>query len=265
MISAPRRNRLGAAATVNHSGVMHLDGRRILVTGGSSGIGRALVRGFSQEGARVWTVARRRDHLDETIAGLASDRTHTVAGDITDPATRQAIVDRIESVTGGLDVVLHAAGILGPPGTALATYPEDAWRRVFEVNMTSAHLLHQSLVHLLMNGVHPTVIGVSSGVGRTGRAGWGMYAVSKFALEGWLETLADEWKEVGRVYSVNPGATATVMRAVAVPDEDPASIPSPDDLLPVFLHLARSDCRIVSGERLNARDWIGVDPWSDGT
>jgi len=244
---------------------MHLDGRRILVTGGSSGIGRTLVRGFSQEGAHVWTSARRGEELDATVVGLVADRTHSVAGDITHPTTRQAIVDSIEASTQGLDVVVHAAGILGPPRTRLADYPEDEWRRVFEVNMTGVHLLHQALAHLLANGIHPTVIGVSSGVGRTGRAGWGMYAVSKHALEGWLETLADEWKDVGRVYSVNPGGTATDMRAAAVPDEDPASIQSPEAILPVFLHLARTDCSISSGERIDARDWIGTDPWSDQT
>jgi len=243
---------------------MHLDGRRILVTGGSSGIGRALVRGYSREGARVWTVARRPDHLDETIAGLAADRTHAVTGDLTDRTTRQAIVDSIGSRAPGLDVVVHAAGILGPPHTPLAHYPEDEWRAVFEVNMTAVHLLHQALVHLLIEGQHPTVIGVSSGVGRISRAGWGMYAVSKFALEGWLETLADEWKDVGRVYSVNPGGTATGMRAAALPDEDPTTIPATVDILPVFFHLARPGCRISSGARLDARDWIGVDPWPDG-
>ena len=241
---------------------MGLDGRRILVTGASSGIGRALVRGYSQAGARVWAIARRGDHLKETVVGLAPDRTHSVQGDITDPAARQAVRDSIESWSSGIDVVVHAAGILGPPKTPLKDYPEDVWRRVFEVNVTAVQLLHQSLSRLLGNGLDPTVIGVSSGVGRRGRAGWGVYAVSKFALEGWLEILADEWQDTGRVYSVNPGATATGMRAAAAPDEDPASIPSTDDILPVFLHLAQADCRIPSGERLQARDWIGRDPWS---
>lgn len=256
------RCQLGSAASVNHSEAMHLDGRRILVTGGSSGIGRALLRAYSREGARLWTVARRARKLDEATAGLAQDRTHALTGDITHPTTRQEIAASIEAHSPGLDVVVHAAGILGPPHTALADYPEDAWRRVFEVNMTAVHLLHRLLVPFLAVGVNPTVIGVSSGVGRAGRAGWGMYAVSKFALEGWLETLADEWGSLGRVYSVNPGGTATGMRAAAVPDEDPSSIPSTEDILPVFLYLARPDCRIPSGERVDARTWIGVDPWA---
>ena len=88
-----------------------------------------------------------------------------------------------------------------------------------------------------------------------------MYAISKFALEGWMEVLADEWD--GRVYSINPGGTATPMRAAAMPDEDPSTIPSPSDIAPVFLHLAHPDAPEPSGTRFEARTWVGVDPWDD--
>ena len=100
------------------------------------------------------------------------------------------------------------------------------------------HFLHQRLAGFLEHGHRPAVIGLSSTVGRRGRAGWGMYAVSKHALEGWLQVLADEWGERGRVYSVNPGATRTPMRAAAVPGEDPATLPRPEDIAPLFLRLA---------------------------
>jgi hypothetical protein len=64
------------------------------------------------------------------------------------------------------------------------------------------------------------------------------------------------------VYSVNPGATRTAMRAAAVPDEDPAAVPSPDDVTPLFLRLAHPDAPEASGARLDARDWLGQDPWA---
>jgi NAD(P)-dependent dehydrogenase (short-subunit alcohol dehydrogenase family) len=86
-----------------------------------------------------------------------------------------------------------------------------------------------------------------------------MYAVSKFALEGWLEVLDAEFP--GRVYSVNPGGTRTPMRAAAVPDEDPATLPTPDEIAPIFLRLAHPSCPEPSGAKLEARDWIGRDPW----
>jgi NAD(P)-dependent dehydrogenase (short-subunit alcohol dehydrogenase family) len=165
---------------------------------------------------------------------------------------------------GALDVVVHAAGALGVVGAAasLDRYPEPEWRRVLEVNLTAVQMLHQRLAGFLARGDRPAVIGLSSTVGRRGRGGWGAYAVSKHALEGWLAVLADEWGDAGRVYSVNPGATRTPMRAVAMPAEDPATLPSPEDIAPLFLRLAHPASPEPTGARLEARDWIGRDPWA---
>jgi NAD(P)-dependent dehydrogenase (short-subunit alcohol dehydrogenase family) len=90
-----------------------------------------------------------------------------------------------------------------------------------------------------------------------------MYAVSKHALEGWLGTLAGEFD--GRVFSVNPGGTRTPMRATAVPDEDPSVLPTPADIAPIFLRLAHPDTPVPTGAQLDARDFIGSDPWADLT
>lgn len=87
-----------------------------------------------------------------------------------------------------------------------------------------------------------------------------MYAISKAALEGWLEVLADEW--AGPVFSVNPGGTATPMRAEAMPTEDPTTIPTPADIMPIFLRLAGPSPGAPTGRKFDARDFIGTDPWS---
>ncbi len=86
-----------------------------------------------------------------------------------------------------------------------------------------------------------------------------MYAISKAGLENWLEVLADEWD--GRVYSVNPGGTATPMRAEAMPEEEPTTIPTPTDIAPIFLRLAAAGVTEPSGSKFDARDFIDVDPW----
>jgi len=237
-----------------------LDGRRIVVTGGSSGIGRALTIAYASAGARVWTVARREAPLLDTVAACPAGRASAIVADLLTDAGRRAVATAIDHAGGVLDVAVHAAGALGPIGVPLARYPTEAWHEVFAANVTAVHLLHQGLASLLDAGSSPAVIGLSSTVGRSGRAGWGMYSVSKFALEGWLSILADEWPD-GRVYSVNPGGTRTPMRAAARPDEDPATIPSPEDVAPLFLRLAHPDAPEPSGARLEAREWIGRDPW----
>jgi len=236
-----------------------LTDRRILVTGASSGIGRGLTLAYARAGARVWAVARSEPGL-ETVAEEAGGRVAPVPADLTTPAGRRAVVAAIDHDGGRLDVVVHAAGLLGPVGVGLSDYPEEAWRSVFELNVTAVHLLHQQVAPRFAGATAPTVIGLASTVGRRPRALWGMYAVSKHALEGWLGTLAEEWVE-GRVYSVNPGGTRTPMRAEARPDEDPATVPSPDEVAPLFLRLAHPGAPEPSGAVLEARDWIGRDPW----
>lgn len=234
-----------------------LSGRNIVVTGGSNGIGRGLAVAFARHGARVWAIGRNPASLEDVAE---SGQVTPLAADLTTEGGRRAVATAIEHDGGRLDVAVHAAGLLGPVGVPLADYPEDDWRAVFEINVTAVHLLHQILQRHLDRGTAPTVIGLASTVGRQPRGGWGMYAVSKHALEGWLGTLAQEWHS-GRVYSVNPGGTRTPMRAAARPDEDPATVPTPEEIAPLFLRLAHPAAPEPSGAVLEARDWIGRDPW----
>lgn len=226
--------------------------RTILVTGASSGIGRQLCRSYADEGAAVIGTARRMEELAETAADRP--KIATIAADL---ATHEGRSTVRSGLSQPLDVVVHAAGALGPK-VPLAEYPEDAWAEVFHVNLTAVQRLHQALLPWMTP--EATIIGVSSSVGRQGRTPWGMYAISKAALENWTEILAQEWE--GNVYSVNPGGTATPMRAEAQPDEDPSTIPSPAEIMPVFLHLARVDCEVPTGSKLSARDWLDKDPFA---
>ena len=234
--------------------MQRLAGRSILVTGASSGIGRQLCRSYAAEGAQVLGAARRLEQLEETRGddpGIS-----VVAADL---GTTEGIA-RVADAVGSqppLDVVVHAAGVLGPK-LPLAEYPDDAWAEVFHLNVTSIQRLHQALLPALAPDA--TIVAVSSSVGRAGLTPWGMYAISKAALENWAEILTQEWE--GRVYSINPGGTATPMRAEAQPEEDPSTIPSAADIMPVFLHVARADCPEPSGSKLSAREWLDRDPWA---
>ncbi len=240
---------------------MDLSGRTILVTGASSGIGAGLCREYAAAGARVFATGRNEPALADLVESFDDRPISSIRADLTTEAGRRAIATAIDHAGGVLDVAVHSAGLLGPPGVALVDYPPEDWDRVFLINVTSVHLLHQQVAPFLARSASPVVIGLSSTVGREGRAGWGMYAISKYALEGWLATLSHEFS--GRVYSVNPGGTRTAMRAAAVPGEDPLTLPTPTEIAPIFLRLAHADAPDPTGSQFDARDWIGSDPWKD--
>ena len=111
------------------------------------------------------------------------------------------------------------------------------------------------MMPLLRAAADASVIFISSSVGRKARAYWGPYAVSKFAIEGLMQVLADEQDGTSeiRVNSVNPGATRTAMRKAAYPAEEPEKNPIPEQIMPVFLYLLGPDSKAVNGQALNAQ------------
>ena len=239
-----------------------LAGRVCLITGSSRGIGLGIARVFADNGAVVTLHGRDKATLRKSLASLPESAKHSyVAADLNSRGGSETLVESVVRLHDKLDVLVHSAGILGPK-TPLASYPEKDWDEVIQVNLTVPFLVTQALLPLLRKGDHPSVIFISSGLGRVGRAEWGAYAVSKFGVEGLTQVWAHELQgENIRVNAVNPGGTRTQMRAAAYPEEDPKTLPAPEDISPVFVWLARADT-LIYGQSLEARDWIGRDPAS---
>ncbi len=234
---------------------MTLDGNVALVTGGGSGIGAAVARAYAREGARIMICGRRAIELEATCRQIALDggRAAAVPADLTRPEDVARLIAAIREAFGQVDVLVNNAGVLGAH-VEIAQYPDDEWDAVIAANLTAVFRLTKAALPLMPNG--GSIINVSSGVGRAGRAGWGAYAVSKFGVEGLSQVLADELRARGiRVNTVNPGGTRTAMRAAAYPREDPATLPTPDEITPVFVYLASDQSRDVTGRSFNAREW----------
>jgi NAD(P)-dependent dehydrogenase (short-subunit alcohol dehydrogenase family) len=230
-----------------------------LITGATRGIGKAVAAAYVREGARVFICARNQQEVAATVREFRFDSTDAqvdgCAGDVGKEADVCRIVDAVIERFHTIDTLINNASLLGPR-VALVQYPLGQWEEVLHVNLHGVFLLSQQVVKRMIAQRHGSIINVSSGVGRVGRARWGAYAVSKFGLEGLTQVLADEVKEFGiRVNSVNPGPTRTAMRAEAYPEEDPLTLPTPEQITPIFVHLASAQSENVTGEMLEAKDW----------
>ncbi|MDZ4343247.1 MAG: SDR family NAD(P)-dependent oxidoreductase [Candidatus Binatia bacterium] len=235
-----------------------ISGKVALITGGSRGIGKAVAAAYAREGARVFICARGEDHLARTVNEIrdAGGEIAGQAGDIGKAKDAQRIVGAAVELYGRIDVLVNNASLLGSR-VAIADYPIADWEEVVRVNLTGVFLLTQQVLQVMIRQRQGSIINVSSGVGRTGKARWGAYACSKAGLEGFTQVLADELKDSGiRVNSVNPAGTRTAMRAEAYPDEDPMTLPTPEEIMPIFLYLASDDSAGVTGKALDAREWM---------
>ena len=245
---------LSEMATKSHA---KLAGKVALVTGGSRGIGKAVATAYAREGAKVVICARKQADLKRAAREIqaAGGEVSWIAADIARSNDVKRLVREANKRYGTIHVLVNNASILGPR-EPITRYPLAAWEEVLKVNLTAQFLVTKEVLRLMILQREGSIINVSSGVGRIGKARWGAYAASKFGVEGFTQVLAEEAKEFNiRVNAVNPGATRTEMRAQAYPEEDPSTLPTPDQITAVFVYLAAADSSGVTGKSFDARDW----------
>jgi len=185
-------------------------GSRAIVTGASSGIGRALALELAREGANLVITARRAERLRELAESIRAVGQHveTVPGDITDPAVRQAVVDAARTALGGLDILVNNAGV-GAMGRFEQASP-DRLRRIMEVNFFALVEMTRVALPLLRQGRQPILVNVSSILGHRGVPHSSEYCASKFAVQGFSEALRAELAAYPiDVSVVSPGTTET--------------------------------------------------------
>jgi NAD(P)-dependent dehydrogenase (short-subunit alcohol dehydrogenase family) len=232
--------------------------RVILVTGATSGIGRAVALALARHGATVLLHGKRRKALEamfEEVTALGAPEPALIELDLAQaqgPAY-QDLTAQIESRYGRLDGLLHNAAILGDRAP-IEHYDIGLWQRVLHVNLNTAFILTRCLLPLLRTSKSASVLFTTSGVGHRGRAYWGAYAVSKFGIEGLAQILADELEQTRiRVNCINPGRTRTQMRTRAFPAEDPSTLPTPASLTGTYLYLLGGESEHVTGGRFDCQ------------
>lgn len=222
--------------------MQRFQGRHVVVTGASSGIGRALSVAFGREGAHVWMGARDEKALAEAAREVdaAGGKGHPARLDVTEDASVAAFAAAVAEGAGeaGVHVLVNNAGI-GARGR-VEEVDAETWRRVLATNLTGPFLVTKAILPLLRKAEgRRQVVNVVSVAGKQAFPGSGTYAASKFGLRGWTEALAGELAEEGiRVTAVLPGYVATPLVGAGKGGPRDAKMIQPADLAKVVLDLA---------------------------
>jgi len=236
-----------------------LVGRVIAITGAGDGIGRAVALACAAHGAEVVlagrTVGKLEKVYDEIVAAGGAEPVIAPL-DLEKATAREydTLADAISTRYGRLDGLLHNAGLLGDLAP-IEHYDVPLWTRVLHVNVTAPFALTQVLLPQLRAAPDASVLFTTSSVGRRGRAYWGAYAVSKFAIEGLSQVLADELDGTTsvRVNAINPGATRTAMRRAAYPAEDPGAVALPAAITAAYVCLLGPASKGMTGLSVDAQ------------
>ena len=186
-----------------------ISGSRMLITGASQGIGRALALAAVQQGAKVLAAARKEDLLQQLKAeAKGSGVLEYVVADVCSPGDRQKMVEAAQSKFGGLDILVNNAGI-GATGH-FADIDFQHLRSIFEVNFFGLTETTRAFLPMLQQGHRPAIVNISSIAGKRGIPARSHYATSKFAVQGFSESIRAELAKDGiDVLIVNPGLTQT--------------------------------------------------------
>lgn len=231
-----------------------LEGRLALVTGASRGIGAATAEALARAGAHVILTARTAGALEEV-----EDRIHQAGGNATiaplDLIEGDSIARLAAAISGrweALDVLVLNAAMLGTL-TPVTAIDAKEFNKVLATNLLAQQALIANFDAMLRKSVSGRVIALTSSVGREPRAYWGAYGASKAALEALVAAYGEEVKNISTIRTaiLDPGATATRMRAKAFPGEDPATLKNPEVVAERIVALAADDFATGHRERVN--------------
>ncbi|MFQ3220259.1 MAG: NAD(P)-dependent dehydrogenase (short-subunit alcohol dehydrogenase family) [Paraglaciecola sp.] len=232
--------------------------KTILVTGAGDGIGKEAALHYAKYGATVILLGKtvlKLEAVYDQIVGAGHSEPAIIPLDLAGATVKhyQDMAATIDNQFATLDGVLHNASMLGHLAP-FAQISESEWQQVMQVNLNSQFFMTQALLPVLKKAPDASMIFTTSSVGLKGRAYWGSYAISKFATQGMMEVLADEYENTNmRFNCINPGATRTSMRAQAFPAEDSSKLKTAGDIMPLYLYLMGQDSLSETGKTFHAQ------------
>ena len=241
-----------------------------IVTGASSGIGRATAKLFAEQGAKVVVAARRQAELDALVAEIedAGGTAVALAGDVRDEAYAKALVELAVESFGGLDIAFNNVGAVGQMGS-ISDLSLEGWRETLDTNLTSAFLGAKYQVPAMVERGGGSLIFTSTFVGHTvGMPGMTSYAASKAGLIGLTQVLAAEYgPKAIRVNALLPGGTDTPAATFKTPESRAfvenlhalKRVAEPEEIARSALYLASDASSFTTGTALFADGGVSIN------
>ena len=228
---------------------MKLKDKVALITGGGRGIGKAVALDYAREGAKLAICARTGSEIEETakVIGALGRECLPVVCDVSLEEPVAKLIESAQQRFGRIDVLINNAGVMTRPAP-ITELEVKKWDYTIAVNLRGPFLVTQAVLPIMMRQKSGSIINVSSSLGRGAYANFGAYAVSKWGLEGFTQTLAAEARSYNiRVNSVEPGYVATKLTGYRGS--------RPESVTEVFVFLASDEAKDISGRMLSSSGW----------
>jgi len=230
---------------------------RTIITGASKGIGKAIAFELAPASDALVLVARSEDLLADVREAVMEVNADCVVDvqvmDATNEDDVVALFEHVDRQYGGVDALVNCAG-LAIPARTVQEISLETWNQIFSVNMTSAFLMTKEAIPALTRSDRGAIVNIASTAGISPRPGWSAYAAAKAALVNFSQTMAEELKPSDiQVHCVAPGRTATELRRVLAPEEDPSTIMQPESVAGIVAFLLSPEADVIRGQTILVR------------
>lgn len=223
----------------------------ILVTGASSGIGLATALAAQDKGASVIFASRNIENNDKFIS-LLKNNSFVKNVDVGNETSVRSLFETINNRFSKLDAIINCAGYVNPENLLSTSF--ENWQNTITTNLTGTFLISKHAVFMMKNA-GGVIINISSTAGLTPRPGWSAYAASKSGVIGFSTAIAEELSEYHiKVFIICPGRTATPLRKILAPNENPSTIMQPETVSKTILFCLTDEAAPLEGQSIIVRE-----------